>query len=180
MADELTDFVDKEDQAVSGTLGVEVLLHPLAEVLDGERKGVLHVVEPLGAGLLALSQGVGDRLDEGVPVELVGVALVEPLVSGGQSIGIVEAGQLSLGCQIALHVGDPRMITTEALELVEDPQEDRKDGIAGRPVVGLAVDVKEDDIGIVRDGASNVAIEHGIRDLALEELDGPAGLAVGV
>ena len=45
-------------------------------------------------------------------------------------------------------------------------------------MIGLAVDVEEDDIGVGGDGPLDVAEEHGVLDLALEELDGLLALPV--
>ena len=46
-ADELADFIDQEDEPVLRPLGVQVLLDPLAEVLDGQGEVVLGPVDPL-------------------------------------------------------------------------------------------------------------------------------------
>ena len=63
-----------------GPFGVEVLLDPLGEVLDGQGEVLLGAVDPLLAGLLALAEGRGESLDDLIPVELVGVAFVDPFI----------------------------------------------------------------------------------------------------
>ena len=77
-ADELADLIDQEDQPVLRPLGVQVLLDPLAEVLDGQREVVLGPVDPLLGGRLTLAEGFAERLDDLIPVELVGVPLLRP------------------------------------------------------------------------------------------------------
>ena len=74
-------------------------------------------------------------------------------------------------------MGDVRVVAAVALHLVEDLEEDGQDGVPARAVVGLAVDVEEDDVGVRGDGPLDVAEEHGILDLGLEELDRPPRLA---
>ena len=59
----------------SGPLAVEVLLHPLGEVLDGEAEVVLAAVDPLLDRVLALPQRLREGGDDFVPVEFPGVAL---------------------------------------------------------------------------------------------------------
>ena len=75
-------------------------------------------------------------------------------------------------------MGDVRVVAAVALHLVQDLEEDREDGVPARAVVGLAVDVEEDDIGVGGDGPLDVPEEHGVLDLALEELDGLLALAL--
>ena len=75
-------------------------------------------------------------------------------------------------------MGDVRVVAAVALQLVQDFQEDSEDRVPASHGVGLAVDVEQDDIGIGGDGPLDVAKEHGILDLALEELDGLLALAV--
>ena len=72
------------------------------------------------------------------------------------------------------------VVAAVALQLVQDLEEDPQDQVTARAaaVVGLAVDVEEDDIGVGDDGPLDVAKEHGVLDLALEELDRLLALAV--
>ena len=68
-------------------------------------------------------------------------------------------------------------ITRQALHLVEHAQEDLQDGIAVVLGIGLGVDVEQDDIGLPGHGALHVAQEHGVFELALEEVERALGLA---
>ena len=72
-ADELTDFIDQEHDAVLRPFGIEVLLDPLAEVLDRHREVVFGPVDPLFGCWLALAERFAESLDDFIPVELVSV-----------------------------------------------------------------------------------------------------------
>ena len=54
--DELSDFVYKEYEPVRLSLRIQVLLHPLAKVLDAESKVFLCTVDPRLGGLGALAR----------------------------------------------------------------------------------------------------------------------------
>ncbi|OLQ60052.1 hypothetical protein BHX98_19580 [Acinetobacter baumannii] len=75
-------------------------------------------------------------------------------------------------------MGDMRMIPTEAQALIEDFQEDAKDGITPITAIGLAVDIEQQHIGLGSDGTLDVGSEHRIGNFALEEIDGLARFAV--
>ena len=87
-ADELADLIDQEDEPVLRPLGVQVLLDPLAEVLDRQGEVVLGPVDPLFGGGLALAERFAERLDDLIPVELVGVPLLDPIQAGVLLVGV--------------------------------------------------------------------------------------------
>ena len=89
-ADELADFIDQEEQSVVRPLGVEILLDPFAEVLDREGETALPPRRSTSRGIWALAERLGEGLDHLIPVEMVGVTLLDPLVPGGLAEGIVE------------------------------------------------------------------------------------------
>ena len=180
LADELADLVHQEDDAVVGAPAVEVFLDPLGEVLDGQQglEVVLGLVEPGPRALGALAQGVRQGLHQLVGVEAVAVSLLLPVDIGGGAERGLEGVQLALGVEVPLQVGDVRMVAAVAQLLVEDLEEDPEDGVAPAAAVGLAVDVEQDDVDVAADGALDVADEHGVLDLAVEELDGALGLSV--
>ena len=62
--------------------------------------------------------------------------------------------------------------------LVEDLEKDPQDRVASADAVGLAVDVEEDNVDIGGGSALDVAGQHGVLDLAVEELDGASDLSV--
>ena len=101
---------------------------------------------------LALAERFAERLDDLIPVELVGVPLLDPIEAGVLFVGGLERLQLALGFEVTLHVGDVRVVAAVALQLVQDLEEDPQDQVTSRAaaVVGLAVDVEEDDIGVRR------------------------------
>ena len=67
-------------------------------------------------------------------------------------VGGLECLQLALGFEVTLHVGDVRVIAAIALQFVQDLEKDAQDEVTSRAaaVVGFAVDVEQDDIGIRR------------------------------
>ena len=148
-ADELADFIDQEDEPVVRPLGIEIFLDPFAEVLDGQGEIVLGIVDPLLRRFSALAERLAERLDDLIPVELVGIPLVEP-IPGRWLLCRRRGTPPACPChQVAFHVGDVRVIAAVALHFVQDFEEDRAGSRPARPcVVGLAVDVEEDDIGV--------------------------------
>ena len=180
LADELADLVHQEDQAMGGAAAVEILAHPAGEVLHREQRGEvgLGLVQPAAGALGALAQGVGQRLHHLVEVEAVAVALGVPGDAGHGVEGGLEVGKLAKAVEAALHVGDVRMVAAVAALLVEDLEEDPQDDVAAAAAVGLAVDVEQDDLGVALDGALDVGGEHGVLDLAVEEVKGAPGLAL--
>ena len=96
---------------------------------------------------------------------------------GGGAEGVLEGLQLALRSRCRSRCGDVRMVPAVAELLVEDLEEDAEDGVAPADAVGLAVDVEQDDVDVAVDGALDVAGEHGVLDLAVEELDGALGLS---
>ena len=63
-------------------------------------------------------------------------------------------------------------VAAVALHLVEDPEKDSKDGVLSLLVVGLAVDVEENDIRVACHGPLDVASSMGSVIFVFEELDG--------
>ncbi len=72
------------------------------------------------------------------------------------------------------------MIATVTLQLIQDLEEDSQDQITSgaAAVIGLTVDVEEDDIGVGDDGSLDVPKEHGVFHLALKEIHRLLALAV--
>ena len=171
--DELTDLIDQEHDPLLRPFGIEVLLDPLAEVFDRHREVIFGPVDPPLGGGLALAEGFAEGLDDLISVELVGVPFFCPLQASVLLVSGVERLQLPLGFEVTLHVGDMRVIAAVALQLVQDFEEDSQDEVASRgaTVVGLAIDVEEDDIGVGDNRPLDVPEEHGVFDLALKELD---------
>ncbi len=81
---------------------------------------------------------------------------------------------------MSLHVSNVRVIPAVALQLIQDLEEDPQDQVTSgaAAVVGLAVDVEEDDISIGDDGSLDVSKKHGVLDLALKEIHRLLALAV--
>ena len=71
-----------------------------------------------------------------------------------------------------------RVIATVARQLVQYFEEHRQDGVAPGPVVRLAVDIEQNDIGMGSDRALDVPEQHCILDFRIEELDSLTGLAI--
>jgi hypothetical protein len=71
------------------------------------------------------------------------------------------------------------MITAVALKLVEHFDEDSQNQVAtcATTVIGLGIDIEEDDVGIGCDRSFDVSKEHGVFDFALEEFDRESLLA---
>ena len=129
---------------------------------------------------MALAEGFAEGLDDLIPIELVGVPFFCPIQASVLLVSGVECLQLTLGFEITLHVGDMRVIAAVALQFVQDFEEDSKDEVASRgtTVVGLAVDVEENDIGVCDNRPFDVPEEHGVFHLALKELDRLFTLAI--
>ena len=175
--DEPADFVDEERDPMPRPFRVQVFVHPLAEILDRQGEVALGPFDPSDARRLALPEGLAERLDDLVLIEFVGVPFVLPSGSCQPFEGGMESLQLALAVEIALHVGDVRVVAAIALQFVQDLQEDSQDQVASgaASVVRLALDVEQDDVGIGGDGALDVGKERGVPDLALEEFDRPLG-----
>jgi hypothetical protein len=93
---------------------------------------------------------------------------------------LVKRFQFAFGFQMPFHVGNVRMVTAVALELVQNLDEDAQNQIAsGRAaVVGFSIDVEENHIGVGGDRSFDVSEEHRVFDFALEEVDSELLLAV--
>ena len=76
--DELPDFIDQEDDAVILALLVEILLHPLAKILDSDGEVVFRLVDPLFGSFFALAGGGTPGFDDLIVIELVGIPLLLP------------------------------------------------------------------------------------------------------
>ena len=177
-ADELPDLINEKDDAVVFSPAIEIVLDPLAEVLDGQGKIVLSAINPFFTRLFALAEGMGQCLDDLVPIERVGVAFVNPAGAGQCPIGIVKDPQPALAFKITLHVGDMRVVATVACQLVQYFEEHRQEGIAPGPIVRLAVDIEQNDIGMGCDRALDVPEQHRVLDFSIEEFDGLPGLTI--
>jgi hypothetical protein len=92
----------------------------------------------------------------------------------------VKRFQFAFGFQVPFHVGNVRMVTAVALELVQNLDEYTENQIAsGRAaVVGFCIDVEENYIGVGSDCSLDVSEEHRVFDFALEEVDSELLLAV--
>ena len=121
---------------------------------------------------------MGQCLDDLVPIERVGVAFVDPVGAGQCPVGSVKDPQLVLAFEITLHVGDMRVIAAVARQLVQDFEEHRQDSVPPGPVVRLAIDIEQNDIGMGCDRAPDVPEQHRILDFRIEELDRLPGLAI--
>jgi len=177
-ADELADFVNEEDQPAVGAFRVEVILHPLAEVFDRQRKAALGAVNPLFGGFGAELERLRKGCHDFVAMKMISVPLRNPFRSGRAPKRFVELLQLASAFEVTFQVGDVRVVAAVTLHFVQDLEEDREDRVAPGAVVGLAINVEEDDIGVRGDGAFDVAEEHGVFDLAFEEFNRLPALAV--
>ena len=81
-ADELADLIREEQDAVLGRLGVEILFDPMAKVFDRDAEGLFGILEPLMRRLGGKVENAGQRLLDVVLVELIAVALIEPVQPG--------------------------------------------------------------------------------------------------
>ena len=179
VADELTDLVDQEDDAVAGGPGLEVGVHQLGEGLDVDAVLVARAVEPLAGGFLALPERDRERMHDIVAQEVDRIALGLPsgavALGEGRTEGVIRA----LLHQVALHVGDVRRIGAEAELLVEHAQEHLEDDVALVLAVGLGVDVEEHHVGTAAHRALDVGEQHRILDLVLVEEGSGAFLLPG-
>ena len=90
----------------------------------------------------------------------------------------MESGEFSTFIEMALHVGDVRRVAGIALEFIQHAEQNREDGVTAVRVVGLGLDVEENDIGGKRHGPLDVRVEHRVLDLRFEEICCALGLAV--
>ncbi len=162
-----------------GTAAVQVILDPASEVLDGQERFeiLLAAFEPGPRPLGGLAQGLRQGLDQLVGIEAIAVAFRLPIAIGNGAERGLEGVELALSREVPLQVGDVRMVPAEAELLVEHLEEDPQDGVAPAGGVGLAVDVEQADIDGGADGALDVGGQHGVLDLAVEEIDGAPGLS---
>ncbi|MCY1354413.1 hypothetical protein D9M69_407890 [compost metagenome] len=179
--DELANLVHQEQDAVLGRLGIKVLAHPVAEVLDRDAESLLGLLEPLVRCFGGQSQYLRQGLLDIVLIELVAIALFGPDQTGrfveGLNKTLIDA---ALG-QVALHVGDVWMVAAESLVLVEHAQEDIEDRVAGIVGARLAVDVEQDDISAIGNGFVDICANHRIAHLAgIEEGNSVTGIPLGI
>ena len=170
-SDELPYLVDEEHQSMSVATPVEVLLHPLREVLDGYGEVPLGIVDPLLCRLLGLIERLTERCDDLVSVELPSVPLIEPRGLRLTLEDFVKDPQTPLLREVSLHMCDVRMIPAESFLLVENSQKDPEEGITSRGVIRLAVDVEEDRLDGRVDDPLQISVEGRISELLFEELD---------
>ena len=123
VADELPDLVHQEHDPLIRPPAVEVALHPLGEVLDRQREVALCAVHPGLDRRGALTESFDERGDDLIAVELPGITFLQPRRTSFALEGGVEDGELTTLVEVALHVGDVRMIAAVALLFVEDLQE---------------------------------------------------------
>ena len=107
-----------------------------------------------------------------VAIECDRITLLLPGATVGGGKGSLEGLERPLGYQMTFHVRDVRRIARQANLLIEHPQEDLQDGI-GVGLVGLGVDVEQDDVGGALHRALNVRVQHRVFDfLVVKELGG--------
>lgn len=75
-ADELPHFVDQEENAMGGTLGIEIVFDPFAEVFDGEGESFFRAINPALGGFLILIGSDAPGGDDFVVMEFVCVPSV--------------------------------------------------------------------------------------------------------
>ena len=150
---------------------IEELANPGGEVLDIEGERLLLAVDEFRRRFLGLAESLRQRLHHLVAAENVAVSLCDPVRSGGEAEGVLEAVELAALRHVAFHVRDVRVIAAEALVLIKDAEEHREDRVP--PVLGfrLALDVEQDNVGRRLHGPLDRAEPHGVVDLGVEELD---------
>ncbi len=164
-----------------GRLGIEILAHPVAEVLDRDAESLLGLLEPLVCCLGGQSQYLRQGLFDIVLIELVAVALFGPDQTGRFVEGLNKALVYPALGQVALHVCDVWVVAAESLMLVENAQEDIKDRIASVVGTRLAVDVEQDDIGAIGDRLVDICANHRIAQLVgIEEGNSVASVTLGI
>ena len=100
------------------------------------------------------------------------ITLLLPGATVGGGKGGLEGIESPLGYQVTFHVRDVRRIARQAHLLIEHPQEDLQNGV-GVGLVGLGVDVEQDDVGGALHRALNVSMQHRVFDfLVVKELGG--------
>ena len=178
--DELTDLIHQKHNSMLRPPGVQVLFGPFAEVFHRHGEIVFGPVNPLFSGGLALAKGFTERLHNLITVELIGVPFRNPIQARVFLVSGMECLQLAFGFKVSLHVGNVRVIATVALQLIQDLQKDPQDQVTSgaAAVVGLAVDVEEEDIGRGDDRPLDVPKEHGVFHLAFKEIHRLLALAV--
>ena len=128
----LAHLVDHEQQAklaalLLGALG-HVLIDLAHEPIDGELE-LLGVVEPALCGLATLGARLLEGVDDGVAVEVVGVALVEPFGARDLSIRGAERLGLALLVDVALQARELEVLAVVPEVLEEHAGEDAQDGV---------------------------------------------------
>ena len=73
-----------------------------------------------------------------------------------------------MGPLLAIHA---LQVSTEALELVKDTDENSEDQVATTAVISLAIDIKKNHIRIGGNGPLDITKQHRILDFAIEEFD---------
>ncbi|MCY1286006.1 hypothetical protein D9M69_383460 [compost metagenome] len=180
-ADELADLVHQEQDTVLGRLGLEVLAHPVAEVLDRDTECLFGLLEPLVRCFGGQSQHLCQGFLDIVLIELVAIALFGPDQTSrfieGLNKALVDA---SLG-QMALHVRDVWVVAAEPLMLIENTQEDIEDRVASVVGTRLAVDVEQNNIGAIGNGLVDICANHRIAQLVgIEEGNSIADVALSI
>ena len=69
------------------------------------------------------------------------------------------------------HMGDMRMIATEALKFVQNLQKHPEDEISTSTMISLGIDIEKDDIGFFCNSSFDVSEEHRVCDFGFEELN---------
>ncbi len=122
-----------------------------------------------------------NRLLDIVLIKLIAVSLVFPHHAAGLVKGLLETLIHASLFQVALHVGNVRVIGAKALVLVKHTQEDVQDGVAIVVRAGLAVDIEQHHVGRFTDSFSNISPDRAVYQLLLvKKISGPFGLAVGI
>lgn len=173
-ADVLAHLVHHEQQAKLAAFLLGALAHILVDLAHEPIRcelELLGVVEPALRGLAALGARLLEGVDDGVAVEVVGVALVEPFGARDLAIRGAERLGFALLVDVALQACELEVLAVEPEVLEEHTGEDAQDG--GLVLVGraLGVDVEQDGLGGDVHGAARLGLDHGVLEARRDDVD---------
>ena len=117
-ADELADLICQEHDAVLWALAVQITLDPFGKIFHGKAEIIFRSIDPLLHRAFALSQGLGERSDDFVPMKFPGVSLLYPRLTGHPLKRRMENPKPPLLVKMAFHMGNVGVVAAIALLLV--------------------------------------------------------------